>query len=271
MQERARTSKAAILARPEPDSRSYAMGTGLGRNSYLATLLPESETKECLEALMTIAADGREAASNRQDALTGARNMVIGQSSEVRDETFTLAEAFATGAKDGSALDDFTGTPHPLSFFKVSMGSRSLRGHGLKLAHAAADSRVQHDWVREQSVSMLRSTEAGDVAAAALTLTRLPPEVTAVIDAGLLASSENTMVRQAAALLAAREPDRYRNVLLRLCAEPDHRVRVLIAESIAAAESPVPAALLEARDLLEQDPRHSVRSALVPPMSPHGA
>ena len=42
------------------------------QEAYLASLLPPSEARDCLNKLMVVASDPREVASNRQDALTGA-------------------------------------------------------------------------------------------------------------------------------------------------------------------------------------------------------
>jgi len=233
--------------------------TRTGEVSHVSRVLA---AKECLDRLLEVAADPREVASNRQDALTGARNLVREQDTEVRKQTFEHAQPFVEGDRDGSALDDLTGEPHPLSSAKINMGSASLRGDGLKLAHAAADSIEQYEWVRDAAIGLLRSDDRKDVAAAAVVIGRLLSEVTADVDAGLLASHERSIVRQVAAVLAARNPGRYRTVLFRLCSEPDHRVRVLVAESIARAGTPTPEALREAQEILKRDPRHSVRTAL---------
>jgi hypothetical protein len=262
VQERAVAAHDRILARLEPDPHQFTFGSSMIHDSYLASLLTPAEAKECLDKLLEVAADPREAASNRQDALTGARNLVGEQNPDVRKETFEHAQPFVEGDRDGSALDDFTGEPHPLSSAKINMGSASLRGDGLKLAHAAADSIEQYKWVRERAIGLLRSDDRRDVAAAAVVIGRLPSEVTADIDAGLLASNEHSIVRQVAAVLAARNPGRHRTALLRLCSEPDQRIRVLVAESIARAGSPTPEPLREALEILKRDPRHSVRTAL---------
>ncbi|MGH4016355.1 MAG: hypothetical protein ACRDSL_21000 [Pseudonocardiaceae bacterium] len=112
---------------------------------------------------MTVAADAREAASNRQDALTAASSLALEQEPAVKAETFALAKAFVTGDHDGSHLDELTSEPHPLSAFKVNMGSASLRGRGLRLAHASAATTDAQEWVRDQAVSLLRSSDPQDV------------------------------------------------------------------------------------------------------------
>jgi hypothetical protein len=261
VQERARAARDSILARPDPDPSRIAFGTEMVRQAYLASLLPTS-ARDCLDKLMVVASDPREAASNRQDALTGARNLVLSQPPDVRAAVFEQARSFAVGDRDGSALDDFTGEPHPLSAAKISMGSASLRGDGLRLAHAAADRSEQYEWVRDQAVGLLRSDVQRDIHAAAVVINGLPSEITHAVDAGLLAASEHAVVRQVAGLLAVREPERYQAVLTRLASDADHRVRRTLAEGIARSKDAALRMLASARSTLEQDRRHSVRVAL---------
>lgn len=262
VQERARAARDSILARPDPDPGRFGFGTAMVRHAYLASLLPPGEARDCLDKLMVVASDPREAASNRQDALTGARNLVPAQPADVRADVFDQARSFAVGDHDGSALDDFTGEPHPLSAAKIDMGTASLRGDGLRLAHAAADRPEQHEWVREQAVGLLRSDVQRDIHAAAVVINGLPSEVTDGVDAGLLAASEHVVVRQVAGLLSLREPERYSAVLTRLASDSDHRVRRTLAEGIARAREAVLGPLDSARSMLQQDRRHSVRAAL---------
>ena len=260
--ERAMLAKDRLLARPAPDPGRFEFGTSMVRDSYLASLLPPEDGSVCLDKLMAVASDRREAASNRQDALTGARNLVIGQDVTTRSAVFEQARPFVTGERDGSALDELTGEPHPLSAARISTGSPSLRGDGLKLAQAAADSMTEHEWVCEQALELLQRGDGRDVAVAAVVITRLPEDVARGVDVGALSSSERGVVRQAAAVLAGRDPQRHRSTVIRMCSDPEHRVRVLLAELIALAGKPTPEDLGEARDLLARDPRHSVRSAL---------
>lgn len=262
VQERARAARDKILARPDPDPGHVAFGTALVQEAYLASLLPPVEARACLDKLMAVASDPREVASNRQDALMGARNLVLAQPPDVRADIFKQAQSFANGDSDGSALDDLTGKPHPLSAAKINMGTASLRGDGLKLAHAAADHPNQHEWVREEAFDLLRSDVERDIHAAAVVLNGLPAEITDIVDAGLLAASEHAVVRQVAGLLAVRNPDRHQAVLGRLASDANHRVRRTLAEGIARSQVAALGRLASARSTLQQDRRHSVRSAL---------
>ncbi|MGH3696423.1 MAG: HEAT repeat domain-containing protein [Pseudonocardiaceae bacterium] len=263
VRERAQEARSCILERPDPDPTRVSFGTSMVRDAYLARTLPRDQTRACLNKFMTVAADAREAASNRQDALTAARNFVREQETAVKAETFALAKGFVTGDHDGSHLDDeLTGEPHPLSALKVNMGSSSLRGHGLRLAHASAATADQQVWVRDQAVSLLRSSDRQDVHFAASVLTGLPEEIRRVIDANLLAAHQQPVVRQASALLCLSEPERYRELLLRLAADHDFRVRRTLAHAVARVTDPTRAAVTAVLEVLTHDPRHSVRSAL---------
>ena len=94
-------------------------------------------TRTCLNKLMDIARDSGEVseiASKRSPGQPTWRNRLAGS----RQTAFDASKPFVLGQKDGSHLDELTGTPHPLSWVKISMGTASLRGAGLRLSVAAA-------------------------------------------------------------------------------------------------------------------------------------
>ncbi len=262
VQHRARVARDRILNREDPRPGVTTFGTGIPSDSYLVSLLPVDESQPCLDKLLFIATDPREAALNRQDALIGARNLVIDQAPGARAAAFETAWMLLSEAPGPSALDQFTGTPHPLSALQVSMGSASLRGEALRLAHAA----IAHDGDPEQERRILRaaidlfnSTEGRDHYCAALTIHQLPHDVTTSVDAALLASRDQNVLRQVAATLTVREPDRYVEVLLAQAHDHAHQVRRTLAEAIARLDVPLPPPLAAIRDILITDIRHSVR------------
>lgn len=259
--QRAQEARARILARPDPDPTQVDFGTSIARDAYLASTLPREQTRACLAKVMTVAADPREAASNRQDALGAAQTLVAKQEPTVKAETFQSAEGFVTGNHDGSHLDALTGEPHPLSAFKINMGSPSLRGYGLRLAHTSATTADELEWVRDQAVSLLQTSDPMDVHFAALTLARLPDEITRMIDANLLAGHQHSSVRQTSALLCLNRPEPYSELLLRLAADRDFRVRRTLAQGVARSTNTSPA-ITAVRNVLARDPRYTVRSAL---------
>lgn len=149
----------------------------------------------------------------RQDAITGARNLVIDLPVEVQRQTFLLAKEYALGRRDASYLDgEVTGSPHPLSSFKFSGGSASLRGKGLRLAEASATDPEDHVWVRAQAISLLSEQDTEILHDAAVTLSQLPRDVTSRIGLGVLAAHGYIGVRNFVHLREQRErgaiPDR---------------------------------------------------------------
>ncbi|MFM9709081.1 hypothetical protein [Streptomyces galilaeus] len=258
---RAKTARDRILSRPEPEPNSMSLGSTMVPDSAMVCHLASDDQRACLEKLLTVASDRRELASNRQDALIGARNLVVDQELEAKRTTFRASQPFVLGALDGSRLDDeFTGPAHPLSTLKINLGSASLRGHALHLAAASATTAEEQEWVRDQAIDLLRSDDAIDVQEAALTLNRLPREVTGDIDARALADHRHISARQLSAVLCMQQPQRFADTTARLAADPSVRVRRTLAETATAHSGPdAPPVAAELLDRLSKDPRHSVR------------
>ncbi|WP_326920442.1 hypothetical protein [Actinophytocola sp.] len=261
----AEQARSRILQRPDPNPTQVSFGTSLVSDAYLTRTLSAEQTRACLDKLMSIATDPREAASNRQDALTAASNLVLEQEPAVKAETFALARGFVTGDHDGSHLDELTGEPHPLSAFKITMGSASLRGPGLRLAHKSATTADEQEWVRDQAMNLLRSSDQHDIHIGASVLAGLPADITRMIDANLLAGHQHSIVQQVSALLSMNEPERYPELLPRLATDHDFRVRRTLAQAVVRDNNPTPTAVRTVLEILTQDPRHSVRSAIPPP------
>jgi hypothetical protein len=253
-----------ILNRPDPVPGQAAIGTMMVADSHLAGSLSVEDQKACLHKLLAIAGDPREVASNRQDALTAARNVVVDQPGQVKQETFATCTPFVLGEQTGSHLDEYAGEAHPLSSFKINMGSASLRGQGLQLAAASATTPEQQQWARDQAVHMLSSDDISEIHAAAVTLNHLPREITQDVDANLLSTHTHIGVRQVSALLCLHQPEHYRNTAIRLASDPDHRVRRTLAEAAARTPGEFTETTKTVLEILARDPRHSVRTAATP-------
>ncbi|MFI6063633.1 HEAT repeat domain-containing protein, partial [Streptomyces sp. NPDC051286] len=251
--------------RPEPDPHRVAFGTRLVPDSFLVGFLDEQDRRTCLAKLLEIADSPREAAFNRQDALTGARNLVIQLPKDVKTSTLQFSKAFVLGERDGSHLDDeVTGRPHPLSSFQIGSASASLRGQGMYLAAASATVLEEKEWVRDRALDLLHSDDGSLVQAAAVTLSAIGSDVTGEIDVNLLATHQHIGVRQASAVLCMQHLERHQDLAMRLAKDSDVRVRRTLAEAAAnvASEPAEPvAAILE---VLGGDVRHSVRAAAFP-------
>ncbi len=258
---RAEQARDRILQRPCPQPGSASFGTNLTADSYLVSKLDQADRDACLIKVLEIAADPNEVALNRQEALTAARNLLIDAPITVKQRAFRIAQDFVGGVHDGSYLDELSGTPHPLGFLRISFGSASLRGEALALASAAAEAPVDHAWVRDQAISMLRTDSVDDLKAAARVLNWLPKAEARRVDASLLATHHYVAVRQVSALLCLRDLGRFHGTAVNLTKDADYRVRLILAQSAAKAsrEGSVPAKGIT--ELLSADPRYCVRAA----------
>jgi hypothetical protein len=260
---RAELARDRIINRPPPQQGQAAWGTVLAIDSYLATGLGRVDQVACLNKLIDIARDHGEVSEIRQQALTGAADLVAIQSADSKKVAFDASMPFVVGQKDGSHLDELTGTPHPLSWLKISMGTASLRGAGLRLSVAAAVTDEQQEWVRDQAIHMLGVDDASDVHGAAAALAQLPPEITQDVDVNLLAAHPYYGVRQAAAVLSVRQSARHNDTAKRLATDRDVRVRRVLAGEAARAAADSSGTLTTILETLAQDARHSVRMAAV--------
>jgi hypothetical protein len=264
-QEAARTARDRILARPEPTPGQTTFGSTMVTDAYLAGLVDEPDRTACIEKLLGIAEDTREAAVTRQDALTAVANLVLDTDPAIRGRVYPRTMPFVTGDRDGSAYDDeVTGPNHPLSFARMSIGTATLRGHGLRLAVTAARDDADRKWVRDQAVDMLRSSEDSLVQWAALALAAMPTAITADLDADLLAAHPHVNVRQLSAHMCVHRPGRYRATAQRLAQDGSPRVRRVLAEAAARVNANDPHAVIGLIEILACDVRHSVRAAVRP-------
>ncbi|MFE5944862.1 hypothetical protein [Streptomyces sp. NPDC056480] len=272
VREQAAQARDRILGRPEPDPHRVAFGTRMVSDSFLVGFLGEEDRKKCLAKLLDVAGDTREAALNRQDALTAARNLAIQLPAETQPATFQFSKTFVLGERDGSHLDEtVTGRPHPLSSFKIGSASASLRGQGLYLAAASATALDEKQWVCDRALDLLHSDDRTLVQAAAVTLSAIGSDVTRDIDVNLLATHQHTGVRQASAVLSVQHMERHQDLAMRLAKDSDVRVRRTLAEAatrVATDQTTSVAALL---DVLRKDVRHSVRAAAFPQLGSSGA
>src|ERR1039457_2064486 len=157
--DRASQARDRLLHRPEPDGHTVSFGTQMASDAYLVTFLDTGDQQACLDKMLTVAADRREAAPNRQEALTAASNLVLKQNDQIKAAVHARSRAFVDGDQDGSFLDAETTNPHPLSGMKVDFGSASLRAAGLRLAQCTAITDNDRIWVRDRAILMLSSKD----------------------------------------------------------------------------------------------------------------
>lgn len=271
-QEAARQAGDRILSRPEPIPGQVTYGSTMVTDAYLAGLLNEPDRLACIEKLLDVAEDAREAAMNRQDALTAATNLVIDVAPAVRTSVFPRSVPFVAGDRDGSAYDDeVTNPPHPLSSYRTFMGTATLRGHGLQLAGAAARDDEDRRWVRDQAVDLLRSGEDTLAHRAARALASMPAAITHDLDAGLLAAHPHVNVRQLSAHICMSQPERYRTTALHLAKDRNPRVRRVLADAAARVHADDATKVAELIRVLATDVRHSVRATACASLPVQGA
>jgi hypothetical protein len=272
-----------LLNRSEPNGHSLSIRTGLVPDSYLVTFLDLTDQQACLDKVLTVAADRREAAQNRKEALIAGSNLVLAQSDDVKACVHARSRAFVDGDQDGSFLDSEMTNPHPLSTLRISLGPASLRAAGLRLAQHSAATDDDKMWVRDRAVLMLGSNDESLVRMSAMTLSELGADVIVDLDANLLSGhSLPVVVRQLAAVVAVTAPARYAQALQALATDPDSTVRALLAHRLhetqtqlaataAVAKEPsgndedrwraARAIITEVLGILTKDVRHSVRRA----------
>jgi hypothetical protein len=256
-----------ILGRPQAVPNTASIGTGLTTLSGLVRFLSVQDRQQCVDKLLSVATDRNEPALNRQEALTALRGLSADLPEPARARVFAMAQQFASGTQDGSALDDFTAIPHPLSAIRINLGSASLRGHGLLLATAVATAPDEYAWARTQIQDLLGSTDGYDLSCAALAATWLPAQAIA-LDPRTLSTHPVVALRQLAARLWARNPGTFADVGARLVSDSDPDVRRHLANvlrHIDCHDAPGLAAVGAVQETLHKDRRYSVRK-LVPPI-----
>ena len=273
--ERATQARDRLLNRSEPDGQGFGFGGRIVPDAYLVTFLSSAEQQKCLDTLLAVAADRREAAPNRQEALAAAANLVLELDNDIKADIHTSSRPFAEGHQDGSFLDADITNPHPLSAMKINLGTASLRAAGLHLARCSAVTRDDRTWVRQCAVDMLASSDERLVRQGAKTLASLGEDVVCDLDAALLSTHRLPIVRQLAAIVAAAAPARYANTLQKLATDPDNSVRRLLAERLHKALQTEPqtggavqdhqrgarTVVIGVLDTLRHDLRHTVRRA----------
>ena len=175
-------------------------------DSYMVSFLDLADGRACLDKMLTVAEDRREAAQNRQETLTAASNLVLEETEDVKAHVHARSRPFVDGDQDGSFLDAESTNPHPLSEMRINLGSASLRAAGLRLALCSAVTDGDRMWVRDRAAVMLGSNDEHLINEGAVTLSKLGADVMGELDGILLAGHPLPVVRQLATVVAAARP-----------------------------------------------------------------
>jgi hypothetical protein len=239
---------------------NFGVGLGLARQTALVRHLPPSDCDAVAGALLVRARDHSQPAANRAEALDALRSISDAVSSVVREELFEIGLSFSDGTHDGSAFDDeFGGTPHPLSMFRVSFGDTSLALPGLQLAAATCPAHKTAQ-VEQRALRFLGSTNDAVVHGAVLSLLWLSRHTTIVTEPPL-ASHPNPNVRALVAIGWVRQRPRDPDLGRRLARDNSPIVRRSLAtELVGTSDKSTDNEIIDVRGILAQDKHYSVRS-----------
>ncbi|MFJ5534943.1 hypothetical protein [Streptomyces sp. NPDC093261] len=238
----------------------FALGTLLADQALLVRHCAPLEREAAAAALTDRVLDKQQPAINRSDAINALTNLSAVLSPQTRSELFRLAMECARGEHDGSALDDLTGSAHPLSAVRVSLGSASLAVPGIRLAAATCAGDAGACAVEDLAKPLLNGPDPDETAEIARALTWLGNHPAAV-PATQLATHPHPGVRRLAAVRWAAQTPRDPGIGTRLATDPDYRMRRELAAAVAAAQT-ADATLAPVRDILAADPRYCVRRAV---------
>ncbi len=230
-------------------------GTGLPTTALLVSTLPADDQVSFARAVLALAADTREPAANRQEALLGLIHVAENLPHHVREELFGLVLAFAQGREEGGEVDDLFGSRmDPLQRFRIDLGPTSLAPAGLQAAAALAFTGGQYTAVQREATRLMLDADETTCNAIARAMSFLPAPAIR-LDLDLLASHMSPWFRALAAVIWTQLPENHPDLGARLARDKSKHVRGSLASNLG--ENPFHA---EARGILVCDPRRSVRT-----------
>jgi hypothetical protein len=232
----------------------FGVGTGAVNDSLLAASLSEPERINCIEMLFTNAESPWEPATNRDDYLRAASNLVNDLPEEIRQTFFSKALSFASDMPRSEADAFQNSMSSPLSAMRINDGS-DCRPAAVYLAGKLANSAQEKQMVRDGALRLVGVGTDDDYRVTA-TLQLVQSQLDDSV--GLLAQGSWTL-RSLAAMLWVESttlPDELGNALSH---DPDARVRRALARALQSSRNHAEST---ARTALAQDPRWSVRRLL---------
>jgi hypothetical protein len=246
---------AAATAQRVHEKGVQHFGTGYALDAPLVSVLELTEKEIFVDGMIAAALDAAEPAPNRKDALLAAARLVGELPLETKSRTFVRAVEFARGEHDPHPSGDpYDRPPDPLSRFRFDIGSRSLRSAGLRCAARCAETDDEKAVVRGLALDLLHEGDELTANHVAHALSSLPPENVVEVAEALSAHSSE-WVRSLAAVAWAADPTPSSSVGQRLARDPSRRVRRALASALR--DRPEHQVI---RDVLQRDPRRSVRS-----------
>lgn len=246
---------------PTRQNGVYGYGSILPRAAMFVRLLGASERSQFAQAAMAVAEDETDVEFNRSEALQALRGVARDLAGEERDDLFSRAMALAT-APVLSEMDEFERAGHhPLSRFRLDMGSGLLEPTAVRTAAALARGETHARAIVEAASRMLQGHSRVPANYAAWALSYLSDEWFD-IDVRLLASSPVESARQLAAVLWSRRPEQAPTLGQTFAADPSRGVRSSLAGSLQTLRKTRPDLADTLESTLIEDPSASVRAAV---------
>jgi hypothetical protein len=236
-------------------------GTSAIQDSILVRALPAVDRAAFAARMLELAEDPEEPGFNRHEFVGGAINVVSDLNEPDRAVLFEQAMRLARGEFTPSRVDqDLPFSNHPLNRFRYSLDTGAQRPDGLELAARLASTPEEVAAVQAVAVELLRHGDANTIQQVAVALSWLPREQLS-LDRRLLATHPHHGLRTLAALRWAQDPASDPELGLALARDPDLRVRRMLAKAIREEPATLPD-MEPVREILENDPRRSVRRSL---------
>ena len=223
--------------------------------------LESATSLQYVEKLVAIGSDDDQLVLNREAALAAAANVANMLSTSDKEKFFRRVKPLAEQRIQISEMDEYqTSTQHPLSRFRMSMGSATdVRASAGWLLGRAATSPDDYIAVRNLALGWVRSGDSvlQDIGASILTFPNVSSRESHNTE---LVRHENPSVRSAVVWMPDMQVSPEAAIFERLAADPERRVRIAVAQALRSAESMDPESYERIRDRLHADSSAIVRA-----------
>ena len=254
----ARQRLAAVTAERVHEPGVQHIGTNLTTDAALVSVLDLIKRETFVREMMARASDKQEPSMNRGEALLAATQLIDDLEPATKSEIFEITIGFAQGEYDHGVTNPFEISNDPLSRFRINIGLHSLRPMGLRCAACCAITAEQIDKVRDLAIDLLSSGDHKVSSYVAEALLELPSGLTAET-VELLSTYRDEWIRAVAAVEWGKSIELELSTGQRLAKDPSALVRRSLAMALQDRPEHLPV-----REVLQNDPRRSIRSIVRP-------
>ena len=247
------------INRPEREPGHYRIGSILPHTATFVRLLEEEERVRFAEAAMCMAEDDTEMELNRAEAVEAVGIVARLLPGQVRSPLFNRAMSLACAPTFSELDEQMRVGLHPLSRFRIDLGSGLLVPQAVWAAAALAHRKEQYQEIIESASPLFRTGNETAANLAARALSSLPRDEVEV-DVRLLAASPVDAARQLAAVLWAHRPEDAPRLGKVLATDSSRGVRRSLASSLTMLRETRADLAEELTELLSKDPSASVRA-----------